>query len=433
MRCGALHSLVLTSAGEVYSFGWGASGALGHGGIAYELEARRIDELALKHVHGIAAGGRHSIALEGGGDGPGTAGLQRDMGALLRSGLEADIVIDAGRPPAGHRRFLAHCAVLSSRCPRLVSMLAFQRRFVRRTAGHVEGSKWHVPLQWPSQAAANTDFGESDAAGRASTAAAIESALAASGSVVPLRLPAVRAPIFALLLTWCYTGVIETTEPVFLSQLGAAARMLGLAPLVAQCDLAQSCVVTSAGESSNAAATAANSPSAQLAADLSKLVDEGLWNDVTLTTTDGELQACRALLCIRCDYFMHLLHGQFKESGTNLHDDGHPSPAIASIDLRPFDIDREHGEHLLRYMCSGAPQAKLEPNVALALLPHASALLMDDLKRLCEATLVLVVDADNAAALQEVAERCYATRLRYMCEGVLNSPLIQEGKRESDH
>ena len=130
--------------------------------------------------------------------------------------------------------------------------------------------------------------------------------------------------------------------------------------------------------------------------------------------TDAELQACCALLCIRCDYFMHLLHGSSSRAPTCtttgiLHQ---PSP----IDLRPFDIDLKHGEHLLRYMCSGAAGSS---SPMPSRLPHASA--PDGRpEEAVRGHAMLVVDADNAAALQEVAERCYATR-RYMCEGVLNS------------
>ena len=45
---------------------------------------------------------------------------------------------------------------------------------------------------------------------------------------------------------------------------------------------------------------------------------------------------------------------------------------------------------------------------------------MDDLKRLCEAVLVAVVDEENAAALLEVAERCFAVRLKATCADVLS-------------
>ena len=40
----------------------------------------------------------------------------------------------------------------------------------------------------------------------------------------------------------------------------------------------------------------------------------------------------------------------------------------------------------------------MDASVAFALMPHASALLMEDLKRLCEVTLVSACDEANAAA-----------------------------------
>ena len=67
---------------------------------------------------------------------------------------------------------------------------------------------------------------------------------------------------------------------------------------------------------------------------------------------------------------------------------------------------------------NGSDLVMLEPSLALSLLPHATALLMEDLKRLCEAVLVAVCDAENAEALQAVAEACYAERLLATCEQV---------------
>ena len=61
----------------------------------------------------------------------------------------------------------------------------------------------------------------------------------------------------------------------------------------------------------------------------------------------------------------------------------------------------------------------LDPSVALALMPLASALLMEDLMRLCEVVLVSVCDEGNAAALLEVADDCFAERLKATCEQVL--------------
>ena len=76
---------------------------------------------------------------------------------------------------------------------------------------------------------------------------------------------------------------------------------------------------------------------------------------------------------------------------------------------------------LLASSQSGGDLAHLAPADALALIPHASALLMDDLKRLCEAVLVAAVDEENAAALLDVAERCFAVRLKATCADVLRA------------
>ena len=45
----------------------------------------------------------------------------------------------------------------------------------------------------------------------------------------------------------------------------------------------------------------------------------------------------------------------------------------------------------------------LDPQVALALMPTASAFLLDDLKQLCEAALIKVTDPSNAVALARIA------------------------------
>ena len=212
---------------------------------------------------------------------------------------------------------------------------------------------------------------------------------------------------------------------------------------------------------------------------LSLLVDEA-FADVQLLTTDGEMRASRALLCSRCDYvsrrqhaffvahtchlqrhvpslafaptadtrralecdgvtqFRALLDGQFKEGRCcpvpSLASVAHAHTpqlaatrggrdesisALPSVDLRPFGIDVEYATHLLRFIYTGSIAEQLDPNVALVLLPHACALLMEDLKRLCEAALVLEVDEENAASLRELAELHFATRLRYMCNEVM--------------
>ena len=102
-----------------------------------------------------------------------------------------------------------------------------------------------------------------------------------------------------------------------------------------------------------------------------------------------------------------------------------PSAASASAgDETARPPANEHPVHLaaraaLSEPVPGDDLKQLDPSVALALMPLASALLMEDLMRLCEVVLVSVCDEGNAAALLEVADDCFAERLKATCEQVL--------------
>ena len=62
------YSLVVSSGGNVHSFGDGAYGQLGHGVESIELVPRRIEALDRVQVVSVAAGDTHSMALTVGGD-----------------------------------------------------------------------------------------------------------------------------------------------------------------------------------------------------------------------------------------------------------------------------------------------------------------------------------------------------------------------------
>ena len=122
VSCGALYTAVLTVRGELLTFGWGSTGALGLGTFGYELEPRVVESLQARHLAGLAAGARNVAAFERGSSG-GTA-LARDLDALLVSGVGADCEIIAGRG-AGARSFRVHMVIIACRCPRMHAMLAF--------------------------------------------------------------------------------------------------------------------------------------------------------------------------------------------------------------------------------------------------------------------------------------------------------------------
>ncbi|KDR22087.1 probable E3 ubiquitin-protein ligase HERC4 [Zootermopsis nevadensis] len=69
VACGNEHCLLLTETGQVFTWGRGSRGQLGHGDLESEQEtARQVDSLAGLRVTQVAAGGWHSAAVTEWGD-----------------------------------------------------------------------------------------------------------------------------------------------------------------------------------------------------------------------------------------------------------------------------------------------------------------------------------------------------------------------------
>ena len=63
VAAGGNHTAVVTSEGEVFTFGAGGDGQLGHGRQLGEYWPRRVDALVGKQVVRVAAGGNHTVVL----------------------------------------------------------------------------------------------------------------------------------------------------------------------------------------------------------------------------------------------------------------------------------------------------------------------------------------------------------------------------------
>ena len=63
VSAGGYHSLAITADGSVWSWGWRASGRLGHGDTQNQLLPKKIEALAGQRVVAVSAGGSHSLAL----------------------------------------------------------------------------------------------------------------------------------------------------------------------------------------------------------------------------------------------------------------------------------------------------------------------------------------------------------------------------------
>ena len=68
VAAGAHHSVVLTACGEVFTFGSGCKGKLGHGCINSEYSPRKVHALVGKNIIQVAAGSGHTVVLADNGD-----------------------------------------------------------------------------------------------------------------------------------------------------------------------------------------------------------------------------------------------------------------------------------------------------------------------------------------------------------------------------
>jgi hypothetical protein len=67
VECGAYHTIVLTAEKEVFTWGKGAHGRLGHGSEENEVLPRRVESLRKLNIVSVAAGYDHSAAVSADG------------------------------------------------------------------------------------------------------------------------------------------------------------------------------------------------------------------------------------------------------------------------------------------------------------------------------------------------------------------------------
>jgi alpha-tubulin suppressor-like RCC1 family protein len=68
VSAGTAHTVAWTEGGEVYTFGWGGEGRLGHGGEEHEFVPRVVEALAGEKVVGASVGDHHTVAWTEGGE-----------------------------------------------------------------------------------------------------------------------------------------------------------------------------------------------------------------------------------------------------------------------------------------------------------------------------------------------------------------------------
>jgi RCC1 and BTB domain-containing protein len=65
IACGSGHTVVLTDDGEVYTWGRGDDGRLGHGDNGWKFVPRLVEELRGKKIRQVTCGSYHTAAVTG--------------------------------------------------------------------------------------------------------------------------------------------------------------------------------------------------------------------------------------------------------------------------------------------------------------------------------------------------------------------------------
>ena len=68
MLSGGAQNLALTADGAVWSWGWGAGGQLGHGNRQDQLLPKKVEAFAGRSVIAVSTGAYHNLALTAGGN-----------------------------------------------------------------------------------------------------------------------------------------------------------------------------------------------------------------------------------------------------------------------------------------------------------------------------------------------------------------------------
>lgn len=120
--CGCLHTLIVVEGGDLYTFGSGGSGQLGHGDLEMLQFPRRVEPLVGVPIMAVAAGSQHSLALT-------------RNGRIFAFGF-------------GEHGALGGGDYVSSSCPQLVTTLIHQRVTEIAAGGDSSSSRNRAGLLW---------------------------------------------------------------------------------------------------------------------------------------------------------------------------------------------------------------------------------------------------------------------------------------------
>lgn len=263
IACGNLHNIALTEDGCMWTWGWGQTGALGHGNRRFQLFPTVVNALRGEPARCIAGGARTSFAVSSGT----STSFAFDFLPWVNNPQYSDLRFHLGRKKV----LVAHKVIVFSRCPALRASYELARRF----GDH-----------------------EVDAD--------------------DMRFPKIDPLVFQGLLNYLYCDHLRV-PPHLVGRLAVLALRLRLPRLVALCErflsLEEGAELTPGEKNIQV-------PHSTWEEDLESSLDDPTFSDFVLSSTNPngvdeparKTYAHRIILYARCDYFSTMFSSAFNDS-----------------------------------------------------------------------------------------------------------------------
>lgn len=372
IACGSRHTVVLLDTLDVYTWGDKENGVSGHGDTdGHQYTPRVVDALKDKRICQISACGFHSSALAENGDvytwGEGKFG--RLGNGSEHNQLTPRLIED-----------------LHGNCIRQVSCGGFHSAAINETGElYTWGGGEHGQL------------GHGDKVNKTS----------------PCLVEGLRDKLLVQITCgWSHTVALTDMGDVYTwgngdhGKLGHGDTMKVTVPRLVEALLGKHvCRVASYNEHTASLTDPGRIPktsglTSTFIGDLRKLIDNSDFSDVVFIVEDKPVHAHRAFLAVRCDHFRAMFSSGMIES---------KAAEIVIPNIR-FPIFMALFEYIYTDVI-----ADITPEVAIELFIAADLYTLDRLKTLCEVVVQRGLNVDNAPTLLQAADGLHAGRMRELC------------------
>lgn len=424
VTCGSYHTAAITDAGELYSWGGGMYGKLGHGNESGHSRPCLVDALKGVVLTQIACGSRHTIALSdayevytwgdqengvaGHGETEGHQYLPRKVAALAGKetiqvaacGFHTSALTSSGRVYTwGEGKFgrLGHGDERNKSVPTMIEALSHVK------VTQVACGGFHSAATTESGALMTWGGGEHGQLGHGDKV----------NKTTPYTVSALADQVLIMITCgWSHTAALTDDGTVYTwgngdhGKLGYGDTQKVTVPRVVEAleglhvvKIASYNEHTAALTDPEAIGTAAAATSSFMS-DMCKLVNNPDHSDITFLVDGRPVYAHKALLAVRCDHFRAMFASGMKES--------------RDAEIVMHDISYNTLLSLMQFIYTDT--VEVTPEGAIELYVAADLYTMSRLKALCEAKVQTGIAVDNAALLLATANALpHATRMRDLC------------------